>query len=329
MSQAIAPLLADLHLLTVLAQTHSFTLAARRLGVSKASVSMRLTERERAGGLPLVRRTTRSVALTEAGMQLVEDTHASFARIEQGFANVKDLAGNPRGVVRVTAPVALGRQLVAPTLPDFLRAYPEIQLELDLSDRFVNLAQEGFDLAIRHTSTPPETHVAWVLAETPSRLVASPVYLARAGTPQRPADLAAHACLMYLRTTGAPTWSFERRTRSGTTRAAPERVNVLVGGPFKANNSEALREAVLGSLGIGLLPEFSARAAPSGGLVTVLADWKPVGFFGERVYAVRPWAAQVPRAVQCLVDHLRTALAATQGDETTPPRHRSAAPPSV
>jgi DNA-binding transcriptional LysR family regulator len=310
----IAPVLADLHLLTVVAQTRSFTQAARRLGVSKASVSMRISDLERAAGVQLVRRTTRSVTLTQAGMQLVDATQASFARIEQSFASVKDLAGTPRGLVRVTAPVALGRQRVAPMLPAFLQRYPDIRLELDLTDRFVNLAQEGFDLAIRHTDAPPDTHVARVLCESRSVLVASQQYLSQRGAPAHPSDLVSHACLLYMRDSAAHSWSLERQRRRGRA----ERLTVPVSGPFKANNSEVLREAVLGGLGIGLLPDFSvAGELVPERLVPVLPNWKPVGFFGERLYAIRPWAAQVPRAVQLLVEYLRRAFA-EQPDQ--PPR---------
>jgi DNA-binding transcriptional LysR family regulator len=302
----ISLVLADLHLLTVVAQTRSFTQAARRLGVSKASVSMRISDLERSVGVPLVRRTTRSVVLTQAGMQLVDDTQASFTRIEQSFASVKDLAGAPRGLVRVTAPVALGRQRVAPMLPAFLHSHPDIRLELDLTDRLVNLAQEGFDLAIRHTHAAPETHVAWVLCESSSVLVASHDYLSQRGVPSHPSELASHACLLYLRDTAAHSWSFERERG----RRRTERVTVPVSGPFKANNSEVLREAVLGGLGVGLLPDFSVSGElVPGQLVPVLPDWKPVGFFGERLYAVRPRASQVPRAVRALVDHLRVSFA--------------------
>jgi DNA-binding transcriptional LysR family regulator len=300
-----SPAFADLHLLTILAHTRSYTQAARRLGVSKASVSMRVAELERTAGVALVRRTTRSVALTEAGEQLVEETRGAFERIEQSFAGIRDLAGHPRGLVRVTAPVALGRQHVVPTLAPFLRQYPEIRLELDLSDRFVNLAQEGFDLAVRHSHEPPETHVAWTLCETRSLLVASPDYLQRHGAPEHPVDLSRHQCLLYLRGHASQSWSFEREGRK-----PGEPVIVPVHGPLRANNSEALREAVLGGLGIGLLPDFSAGAhlVPRE-LVRVLPQWRPRGFFGERIFAIRPWSAHVPRAVQCLVDHLRQALA--------------------
>ena len=301
MRRELGPVLPDLHLLTVLAQTQSFTQAARRLGVSKASVSVRISELEKTAGVPLVRRTTRSVVLTEAGLRLAQDIEASFARIAESFDNVKDLAGAPRGLVRVTAAVALGRQVIAPALPGFLREYPEIRLELDLSDRLINLAQEGFDLAIRHTDNPPDTYVAWRLCESRSLLVASQPYLKRRGTPGHPAELADHDCLMYLRDPDR-SWSFERARG----RKRSERISVLVNGPLRANNSEVLREAVLGGVGIGLLPDFTAAdALARGSLQHVLSDWKPVGFFGQQIYAIRPWTAQVPRAVRCLVDHLR------------------------
>ncbi len=299
------PAFADLHLLTVLAQTRSYTQAARRLGLSKATVSQRIVDLERAAGVPLVRRTTRSVGLTPAGQQLVEDTQASFERIEEGFSRIRDLAGSPRGLVRLTAPVALGRQHVAPTLPAFLRQYPEVRLDLDLSDRLVNLAQEGFDLAVRHTQEPPQTHVAWALCPTRSVLVASRDYLRRHAPPAHPGELADHACLAYPRDTGSQAWSFERVVRRRT-----ERVAVTVAGPLRANNSEVLRDAALAGLGIALLPDFSAAGPLSSGkLVAVLPAWRPLGFFGEGIYAMRPWTPRVPRAVQCLVDHLRQALA--------------------
>jgi DNA-binding transcriptional LysR family regulator len=312
------PVFSDLYLLTVLAQTRSYTQAARRLGISKASVSMRVAELERSAGVPLVRRTTRSVGLTEAGQQLVDETQASFTRIEQSFAGVKDLVGTPRGLVRVTAPVALGRQHIAPTLAAFLKTYPDIRLELDLTDRFVNLAQEGFDLAIRHTHAPPDTHVAWVLCESRSVLVASPGYLKQHGVPAHPSELAGHRCVLYLRDRGSQSWSFEREdvrqvrgktARKGAHKPA-EQVIVTVNGPLRANNSEVLRDAVLGGAGIGLLPDFSAAGyLEPRRLTRVLPGWRPLGFFGERLYAIRPWAPQVPRAVQCFVDHLRNSLA--------------------
>jgi DNA-binding transcriptional LysR family regulator len=298
--------LPDLHMLTVIAETRSLTQTARRLGVAKSSVSMRLKDLERRIGIALVRRTTRSITLTSAGQQLVDETQASFAHIERGIAGVRDLAGAPRGLVRLTAPVALGRQHIAPAIPALLERYPELRLELDLNDRFVNLTQEGFDLAVRHTSRVPESHVATVLCETRSILLASPKYLARRGVPEHPSELAAHDCLLYLRDGGAPSWSFERRERRSR---APERVSVPVRGPLRANNSEVLREASAAGMGVGMLPDFTAwSGSEARELVQVLPQWLPVGFFGERLQAIRPWSPRTPRAVQCVIDHLRATL---------------------
>jgi DNA-binding transcriptional LysR family regulator len=307
----ISPLLADLHLLTVLASTRSFTEAARRLGVSKASASMRITELERAAGVLLVRRTTRSVGLTEAGQQLVNDMLPAFGRISESYTAVKDLVGTPRGLVRVTAPVALGRQHLAPCVAGFLKAFPEIQIELELTDRFVNLANDGFDLAIRHTNTPPETHVAWVLCETRSVLMASPAYLAARGVPTHPSELSAHDCLLYLGGGHSGNWTFAKKRANGV-KAVGERVGVNIRGSLKANNSEVLRDALVAGLGIGLLPDFSLPPPNADGelpLVRVLPDWHVQGFFGDRIYALRPWSAQVPKPVQCLVEYLRAYFA--------------------
>ena len=308
----LSPLVADLHLLTILAATKSFTETARRLGVSKASASMRISELERTAGVMLVRRTTRSVGLTEAGQQMVSGMQPAFDRIVESYTAARDLVGTPRGLVRLTAPVALGRQHLAPRIATFLKRFPDIHIELELTDRFVNLANEGFDLAVRHTSAPPETHVAWVLCETRSVLVASPDYLQRRGVPAHPSDLTAHDCLLYLGD-HAESWTFVRSAKGTKSKSKPtERVGVNITGSLKANNSEVLREALLAGLGIGLLPDFSLplqRAGNKAQLVRVLPDWQVQGFFGERIYALRPWSAQVPKAVQCLVEHLRESFA--------------------
>ncbi len=294
-----------LHWLTVLEQQGSFTAAAARLGVSKAAMSQRIAELERAAGVPLVRRTTRSVRLTEAGQRLVDDTRAPFEQIAHSFAGVRDLAGVPRGLLRVTAPVALARQQLVPRLADFLRANPEVRLALDLSDRLSALAVEGFDLAIRHAASVPDTHVAWRLCATRSVLVASRAYLRRRPAPQTPQALSQHDCLHYPRAQDQPAWTLE----SSNGRRSVERVTIPVAGPFAANNSEALRDAALAGLGIALVPDFSAQSAlQAGKLVQVLPQWTPVGAFAEQLFAVRPYASHVPRAVTVFVAWLRESL---------------------
>ena len=304
--QKVGALWAHLHWLSVLAQQGSYTAAAARLGVSKAAMSQHIAELERAAKVTLVQRTTRSVRLTEAGQKLVDDTHAAFEQIEHSFAQVRDLADQPSGLVRVTAPVALARQQLTPLLSEFLRGHPQVRIELDLSDRLSALATEGFDLAIRHTERAPDTHVAWALCSTQSVLVATRSYLRRRGEPQTPLDLQEHNCLHYPRSQDSPAWTFERLPATDR----DERITVPVSGNFAANNSEALREAALAGAGIALMPDFSAQASlAQGKLLRVLPDWKPVGAFAETIYAIRPYTPHVPRAVAALVDALRRGLA--------------------
>lgn len=302
-SKKIDALWSHVHWLGVLGTVGGFTAAAKRLGVSKAAMSHRISELEQAAGVALVKRTTRSVRLTEAGQQLVDATRSSFVDIERSFAGVKDLAQEPSGLVRVTAPVALGRQQIVPRLPRFLQGYPKVRLELELSDRLVSLTQDGFDLAIRHVESVPETHVAWPLCETQSVLVASRSYLRKSGTPATPQALGEHNCLHYLRSGASASWSFAPVSGKGAVQS------ISVQGNFTANNSEALREMAVAGSGIALLPDFSAmREVAAGTLVIVLPRWRPVAAFGAHIYAIRPYSPHVPRAVQALVEFLRDSM---------------------
>lgn len=288
-----------LHWLLVLAEQGSFTRAAERLEVSKAAMSQKIKELERAAGVALVQRTTRSVRLTSAGEKLVEELREPFARIEQSFFGVRDAVGPVRGLVRVTAPVAFARQQLVPIVGDFLRDYPQIRLQLEVTDRIVSLGSEGFDLAIRHSSALPETHVALPLCDTRTLLVASPDYLAMHGAPQLPSDLAQHNCLYYPRGVETPRWRFAEAAHG-------EQAEVQIQGSFATNNSESIRDAALQGLGIAMLPDFSARdALASGALRQVLPGWRAVDAFADRLWIVRPYAAQVPRAVTTLTHWLR------------------------
>ena len=270
-------------------------------------MSQHIAELERVAGVALVQRTTRSVRLTEAGQRLVKETQASFEQIANTFAQVRDLAEEPRGVVRVTAPVAFARQHLVQHLPAFLRDYPDIRVELDMSDRLRSLSNEGLDLAIRHTASPPETHVAWHLCKTQTVLVATPGYLRRAPQLHAPQDLRAHNCLHYPRDVDVPSCTFAALASDNSD---GEQVAVPVSGRFAANNSESLRDAALAGLGIALLPDFTARAHLNAGkLVEVLPQWRSVGAFADNLYLIRPYSPHVPRTVSVLVSYLREVFA--------------------
>ncbi len=289
--------------LTVLAEQGSYTAAAARLNVSKAAMSQRISELERAAGVQLVKRTTRSIGLTEAGQRLVESTRAQYDQIASGFSTVREMAGVARGLIRVTAPVSLARQQLIPNMSAFLRANPEIKVQLEMSDRLASISTEGYDLAIRHSEHVPETHVAWKLCDTHSVIVATRAYLERRGRPRHPSELQAHDCLFYPRAAGRGVWTFEPKAAQKTAEAP---IVVTVDGCLSANNSEALRDAAIDDLGIALLPDFTAQQAVREGRLEVLLDeWRPVGTFANQLYVIRPYAPHVSRAVTLLITYLR------------------------
>lgn len=297
----VSQYMGHIYWLAILAEQGSYTSASSRLNVSKSAVSQRIADLERVAGIALVRRTTRSVRLTEAGQQLVEMTRQSFDQIADSFQSVRDLAASPQGALRLSAPVAFGRQHLAPALPTFLLRYPGIRVELDLSDHLSALSMEGVDLALRHTSTPPDLDVAWPLCTTDSVLVASPDYLKKLVSPEHPADLMQHPCLHYPRRDRAVTWVFERRDSQ-----KEDPIAVAVRGPLAVNNSEALRAAALAGLGIALVPDFSVREhIASEALVRLLPDWRISGSYGDRLYVIRPYTLHVPRATRLMVDYLK------------------------
>lgn len=298
------PLWSHIYWLSVLAETGSFTKAAERLGVSKSAVSQYIADLERAAGVALVLRTTRRTRLTDAGDRLVAETSGHFQSIASGFASVQDSAGEVRGVVSITAPVAFSRQQLVGCISQYLVAHPGVTVRLDATDRIVSLTTEGFDLAIRHCEQVPESLIGKVLCRTRSVLVASPDYICRAGMPRSPADLPGHNCLFYPRVGEAVSWSFSARNQDCNERS------VTVSGSFAINNSEAIREAALNHIGIALLPDFSAqRSLQNGDLVQVLPEWEAAGEFAKQLHVIRPYSRHVPKAVQLLFAHIQLAFA--------------------
>ena len=292
-----------IHWLSVLEEQGTYTAAAARLGVSKSAVSQRISDLEKATGTRLVTRTTRSVRLTDAGLSLAREVRSAYAQIARSFSSVRDSVGEIRGLVRLTAPVAFARQQLVPHLSGFLQQYPQVRIQLDVSDALSSLAAEGYDLAVRHGFQVPETHVAWKLCDTTSVLVATHDYLQRHGAPREPGELSAHNCLFYPRGTDQPAWTFERGSQP------LERLTVPIAGSFATNNSEALRDAALNHLGIALLPDFSAQAAlDAGKVVQVLKDWTLKGAFANEIYLIRPYSPHVPKSVSALVNYLKDKL---------------------
>lgn len=229
-------------------ESKGFSAAARQLGLTKSAVSKQVSRLETSLGARLLNRTTRALSLTEAGAAVYEHCARLVAAAEEAELAVHRLAATPRGLLRVTASFAFGRQHVAPAIKDFLDAYPEVQVQLMLTDRMVDLADEGFDLAIRIADRLGDNLVARRLAPVRFAVCGAPDYLARRGTPKKPVDLSEHNCLVSSQEGLGDVWRFQSRTGN-------ERVRVR--GNFQVNSSEATRDAMLAGMGIGMAPTFT------------------------------------------------------------------------
>ncbi|MFQ6685649.1 substrate binding domain-containing protein, partial [Bordetella pertussis] len=211
----------------------------------------------------------------------------------------------PRGRLRLTAPVALGRQHLGIWLARLGQHFPDIALEVYLSDRFVNLRQEGYDFALRHADQVSDAYVSKRLCATRAHLVASPAYLARHGRPAHPSELARHRCLLYRGDERSPQWSFAPRQGRGAA------VHVKPVDCLSVNNSELLRESVAHGLGIAMVPDFSLGDCAD--LEPVLPQWDCYAGFGRSLYLLKPFSAtptEAHRVVeQALAEHFRPGFA--------------------
>ncbi|MDJ0942624.1 MAG: LysR family transcriptional regulator [Kiloniellales bacterium] len=243
----------------------SFTRAARELGMTKSTVSKQIGRLEDRLGLRLLNRSTRQLSLTEAGAAFYQGCRQMVAEAEQAEQAVSFLAEAPRGTLYVNAPVSFGTLHLLPGLPDFLRRYPELRVEVTLNDRIVDLIEEGFDVGVRIRKLADSALVSRRLAPSRRILAASPDYLARRGPPQRPEDLAAQDCLIYAYQAEGALWRL----------SGPDgKREVKVAGRLRANNGEALLAAAVGGAGIAFLPTFiCGDALRDGRLARVLPGW--------------------------------------------------------
>lgn len=276
------------------AETRSFSEAARRLGMSKSVVSRQVAALEAGLGARLFNRTTRSLTLTEAGQAYRGRVSAILADLAEADASVSRLQAAPRGRLKVAAPMSFGFLHLAQAIPDFLNRFPEVEIALDMSDRFVDLVEEGYDLAVRIGRLAESSLIARRLAPIRMAVCASPDYLARRGVPAVPRDLAAHDCLGYGPAGSGPVWRFVAAD------GAP--LTVEVKGRMRANNGDALKEAAIGGLGLCYLPTFIVGAdLQAGTLVSVLPGFMPTD---SAAYALYPTGRHLSPKVRAFVDFL-------------------------
>jgi len=272
--------------------TGSLSAAARDLGMSPALVSRRLAALEGRLGVRLINRTTRSLHLTDEGAAYYETCTRLLAEIEEADAAVSAGRADPRGILRVALPASFGNQHVAPLVPRFAARYPDVQIALSLSDRNVNVVEEGFDLAVRIADLADSSLAARKLAPNRRVVCASPAYLRRHGAPRTPQDLAKHNCLA---TDFAMNWDYRAPDgKSGSVRIA---------GRYACDNWEVLREWALAGLGIALKSTWDVRRhLEDGSLVSLLPGYT---FASDvAIYAVYPHRRHLPAKTRAFIEFL-------------------------
>lgn len=253
--------LTDIALFVRVCATRNLSAAGREFGLSPAASSARMAQLERQLGARLLHRTTRQIALTQDGEAFLERAVPLLDAAEQAASSVGGAGQQPHGLLRVAGSVSFGRLHLMPALPDFLAQYPGIRLDLRLSDRIIDLAANGIDVAVRIGPLRDSALVARTLAPSRLWLCASPAYLEQFGTPQRPEDLADHQCLVLE---GTNPWRFKKGN---------EVVSVRVSGRMQSDNGEAMRDAAMAGLGIALQSTWAMyEQLRSGALVRVLPD---------------------------------------------------------
>lgn len=279
----------------------SVSRAAQELDVGKSVVSKRVAQLEALVGATLFARSTRRIALTPAGETYAEFARRALAEMGAGEERLRALRSELTGRIRLSATVSWGQRVLAVRLPEFLRLHPAIEVELQLADRMVDIAYERIDIALRWSTTLPQGLVSEPAAVVGWSLVAAPGYLAAAGMPGTPADLARHSCLCYWREASDEQWALAH---------AGQMARVRVHGRYHVDNPEAVAEAAIASLGIAMLPDYLCEAALADGrLVRVLPGWVPQTKFGSVISAVSTAERlRLPRN-QALLSFLRQQLA--------------------
>jgi DNA-binding transcriptional LysR family regulator len=272
----------------------SFAGAAKRLGMTSSVASKHVAKLEKALGVRLLNRSTRKLSLTEAGAAYYEHCARIVDEIESSKTAIAQLQAAPRGQLKVTAPVTFANTRLGPILREFFTRYPDIQVDLNASNRVTDLAEEGFDVAIRIARTLPPNVVARELRPVRWHLCGSPEYLEREGEPTHPANLSRHNCLTFPTAAPGTVWHFVRGS---------ERVEVPVHGSLQSNMVEALHDLVLAGTGLTLLPGYIAgKDIREGKLRAVLADWQIEA--GSNLYAVYLPTRYLAPKVRVFVDFL-------------------------
>ena len=286
-----------MHLFVRVAELGSFSAVAQQLGLARSVVTRQIAALEAHLGVKLMARSTRRLSLTSAGTAYLEKCRVILNLVESAETDVAEERMNPRGNIRVSLPLSFGIKRLAPLLLEFSRQYPEVALDMDYSDRRVNLIEEGIDLSVRITRRLEGSDVARRIGSGRMHVVASPDYLARHGRPQHPSDLIHHECLGYTAGGSALSWQF---MIDGQLENFPIRSRIV------SNNGEVLTEAAAQGLGVTVQPDFIMDGFLKAGRVEIILADYPIAELG--IYAMLPSNRHVPHRVRVLMDFLAAGL---------------------
>ncbi|CAI0899921.1 LysR family transcriptional regulator [Serratia quinivorans] len=294
-------LLAEMAVFVQVVESGSFSAAARRLGTSPSAASRSVAKLEQALALQLLHRTTRKLRLSEQGEEVFLRCRSMLDAANSVMAFSGRGAVEPEGLVSVSVPKAVGRFVLHPHIPEFLRRYPKVDVRLRLEDRYMDLIDDRVDLALRITERPSPGLIGRQLMTIEHLLCATPGYLAQHGAPQHPQDLAQHSCIYLGETPNDARWKFRREGKS---------VTVNVHGRYAANHTGVRLDAVKQHIGIGSLPYFTARQAlDSGEVVQVLPEWDFLSSYHGGLWLLYGPNQHLPPKLRVFIDYLVACLA--------------------
>lgn len=272
----------------------SFTAAAENLGISKPVVSKQVSQLEKHLGVQLLQRTTRRLHLTQAGEIFASYSHRIMSEVHEAEQSVLPLQSEPSGRLRISAPESLAMSLLPDVLPRFQQVYPGLELDIRVTGRFIDLVEEGIDVALRVGSLEDSSLMARQLMPCSFHVCAAPGYLKTQGTPNHPDELVSHNCLIYTQGQSPDRWHFQD--------GEGKEFKVKVKGNFRSDTGSLLLNAALSGIGIFMAPTFMvADALEKGRLVSVLDDYAPAR---TGLYAVYPYSKLVSKKVRAFVDYL-------------------------
>jgi len=290
--------LTGMRLFAEVVEAGSFSEAGRRLGLAASSVSRQVNGLEDALSARLLNRSTRSLSLTHAGEIYYERVRRILSEVHETNAAVAQLEATPSGLLRLNAPVVFGRRHIAPHIAEFCARYPDVSIDLTLTDHFVDVIESGADVVVRVGDLTDSSLIARRLAPNRRVLVAAPKYLETNGEPETPEDLARHRCLVYKLNVSLAEWHI--RDEAG------EVYRVKVSGPLTANNAEALHAAALDGLGIALLPTWTVGGDVRAGRLRRLLPGFEADLVSQEtaIHAIYPHARHLSAKVRAFVDFL-------------------------